>query len=672
MQIPLLLDIVVIFAMAIVVILIFQRFKIPSIIGFLLTGIIAGPHGFAFVSNSHHEIDTLAEIGIILLLFTIGIEFSLKSILKARRSMLIGGSLQVGLTIAFAAFILRFFSLDYRQGAFIGFIIALSSTAIVLKILQEKAQINSLHGRTAMAILIFQDLVIVPMILVVPILAGKQMNIAEEVLLLVAKTTGLIIVTYFGSKWLIPKLLHTVAQTRSYELFMLTVLLIGFGVALFTSALGLSLALGAFLAGLAISESDYSHHAFGNIMPFRDIFTSFFFVSIGMLLDLNFCVQHPFLILLVTLTVVLFKTIILGFVAFILGLPLRVTVVIGLILSQVGEFSFILSKLGVENGLLSPFHYQLFLAVTIISMAASPGIIMTASRLSDIVLRLPLPKILVNGLRRIPDISTEQYKNHLIIVGMGLNGSNLAHTAKATGIPYLLIETNPDAVVREQAKGEPIFFGDASKEAVLKHAQVERAAILVIVVSDATATFSITALARRLNPQIYIIARTRFVSDTVELYKTGANEVIPEEFETSIEIFSRVLAKYLVPRDEIEQLIAKVRAGGYEMFRSVSPELNSSLSDIQRYIPDINISSVRIENQSQVVGKTIAEIKLRSNYGITIVAIKRNNEINTNPDANEGFYANDILYFLGKPEAVACATQLFRSNDLPQCDQSNF
>jgi len=651
MEIPLLNDIVIIFGLAITTLFICHRLRVPAVVGYLLTGIFVGPYGFGLV-KAVHEVEILAEIGIVLLLFTIGIEFSLKKLLQIRKSVLMGGSLQVFLTFLAALFIARRFGQAFGEAVFIGFLVALSSTAIVLKIIQERAEVDSPHGRTTLGILIFQDIIIVPMILVTPLLAGATGNLGESVLILLAKGIGIILLVMVSTKWIVPKVLYQITRTRNQEIFLLSVIVICLAVAWLTSMAGLSLALGAFLAGLIISESEYSHQALGNILPFRDVFTSFFFVSIGMLLDVGFLFQQPGTIALIALGILVLKSIIACFATVLLGLPIRSSILVGLALSQVGEFSFILSRTGVEHGLLSGNIYQMFLAFSILSMAATPFIIKLAPRAADIILRLPLPKRLISGFSPVSEIKVKGKKDHLIIIGFGVNGRNVARAARLSGIPYAIIEMNPKTVRNEQAQGEPIYYGDSTQEVVLQQANIKDARIVVTAINDPAATRRITEVIRRLNQKVYLIVRTRYLQEMKHLYELGANEVIPEEFETSVEIFTRVLTKYLIPRDEIEALIAEIRSDGYEMFRSLSKK-SSSFSDLTLQLPDVEISTLRVVERSPLVGKSLAGIELRKKYGVAVLAIRRNSQILSNPDVNMPFYANDVLFVLGPPDRIA-------------------
>jgi len=629
-------------------------------VGFLFTGILAGPHGLGLISGVH-QVEIFAEIGVVLLLFTIGIEFSLKNLLLIKKAVFLGGSLQVLLTIIAAFLLTRSLHLSVVESIFVGFVVSLSSTAIVLKILQERAEVESPHGRTALAILIFQDLAVVPMMLIVPFLAGKAGQGEESLFLLLAKGVGIIIITAVSAKWLVPQGLYQIARTRSRELFLLSVLVICFAVAWLTHSLGLSLALGAFLAGLIISESEYSQHTLGNIIPFRDVFTSLFFVSIGMLLNLGFLVNQPEQVALIAVIIIVLKSLIICLTVAVLGLPLRTAIIVGLSLCQVGEFSFILAKTGLDHGLLTSDFYQLFLAVSVLTMGATPFIMTSAHQIAGVALRLPLPGKLKTGfspLPRAPGSSHKEYRDHLIIIGFGLNGQNVVHAAKTAGVSYIIVDMNPETVRKKRAEGEPIFYGDATQEAVLDHAGVMNARVMVVVISDPVATRQITAASRRLNPKLYIIARTRFFQEMVPLSELGANEVIPEEFETSVEIFVRVLGRYLIPRDEIQRFVDEARAGGYKMFRSLSDK-TAPLCDLQLHVPDLEISTIRASQGSRFVGKSLAEIELRKKFGVTILAIKRGSNILSDIESTTNILADDLLIIMGSPGKLAAVIEQF-------------
>jgi CPA2 family monovalent cation:H+ antiporter-2 len=569
MELQLLQDITLVLGLSILVLYVFHKLRIPLIIGFLLSGILAGPHGIGLVTDIH-DIEVLAEIGVILLLFTIGIEFSLSNLVRIRKTLLLGGSFQVVLTIAATTAVALWIGNPLNESIFIGFLIALSSTAIVLKLIQDKGELETPHGRTAVGILIFQDLVIVPMILFTPFLAGNAAGGGTTILLMVLKFIAVIIFVILGSRYLVPKVFDLIAKTQSRELFILSVLVIAFLVAFLTSSLGLSLALGAFLAGLMVSESEYSQNVLGNVIPFLHVFTSFFFISIGMMLDVNYVFSDVGNVLIFTAIVLTLKTFIASLAAYILGYPLRTALIVGFTLSQVGEFSFILSKIGIAEGLLSGENYQLFLSVSVLSMAATPFVIIIASRAGEWLSRVPVLSRMTHGIPMASEPEKTELKDHTIIIGYGINGRNVSHAARFAKIPHIIIEINPDTVKRERKNGENIFYGDATHEEVLEHAFIKQAKILVITLPGTGDALRITHLARDMNPKLCIIIRTRFILHMEDLFKAGANEVIPEEFETSVEIFTRVLDRYGIEREQIDKLVTDIRSDNYEMFRTLS------------------------------------------------------------------------------------------------------
>lgn len=650
-------QLIIVFSLSIMVFLVFSYFRIPAVVGFLLTGILAGPHGIGLV-KSVQEVEVLAEIGIILLLFTIGIEFSIKDFLKMKRNVILGGTIQVSLTIMVSALILLFFGQPVNKAVFMGFLISLSSTAIVLKILQDKAEIDSPHGRTTLGILIFQDIAVVPMMLAIPLLAGVTDSLGGSLAATLLKAAIIIFVVIVGAKWVVPKLLYLIAKTKNRELFLLSILVICFSVAWLTSAVGLSLALGAFLAGLMISESGYNHDALGSILPFKDIFTSIFFISIGMLLDINILFMHPWLIILIALGVIFLKGFIGALTVIALGFPLRTSILVGLKILQVGEFSFILSKVGSEYGLLTGNTYQIFLAVSIVTMAATPFIIEVAGRFAEFIVKLPLPDKLKAGYHSEKFTRKNHKSNHIIIVGFGLNGKNLAQASKTAQIDYTIIEMDPQIVREQRKEGYTIFRGDATHAAVLEFADIKQAKIIVIAISDKVATRKIVNIARKLNPKIHIIVRTRYFKEVNNLCELGADEIIPEEFETSIEIFTRVLEKYLIPREEIECFVTKIRARSYEMFRTLSDK-NKTSFDLLQFFPQAVVNSFRVKENSPIVNKTLADIDLRKEYGVTLLSVQRESGLLLIPDGTMRFYPDDIIALIGEPENIHKARSLF-------------
>ncbi|RLD63374.1 MAG: hypothetical protein DRI95_11790 [Bacteroidetes bacterium] len=654
-EIEILKDVVIIFGLASLIVFLFNKFKLPSVIGFLATGIIAGPYGLGLISDIE-IIDILAEIGVILLLFTIGIEFSIKKLIKIKNIVFIGGGLQVGLTILTVFLILNLFEVSYNKAVFIGFLVALSSTAIILKVLQEKDQLDTHHGKIAFGILIFQDLIIVPMMLLVPFLSGQSTNIASELGLMLIKSFALVGVTFVFARWVVPYVLHQIALSKSQELFLIVIIVIGFAVASFSAWLGLSLALGAFLAGLAISESEYSHHAFGNILPFRDIFTSFFFVSIGMLLNLSFFVSNILIIVVAVVLLVFIKSMLIGFVSFILGFPFKVALRAGLIMTQIGEFSFILAKIGQSNKLIDDHYYQLFLAVAILSMSITPIFIMFAKPIVTFIGKLPMPAVFRNGLKKLPEPNIPKISEHTILVGKKSQVNSLMKSLKLVNIPYVIIDVDADRVRSLQNEGINAVYGHAQYESVLEHASIKDANNMLLSVGETAENANIIATAKGLNPNINIIVRTKFIEDLDHLYKVGADYVIPIEFETALEMFSKTLSNYLVPHEEIEKTLGLIRSEGYKALRIESNIKTTS----EIHIPDFEISSLIIHENSMAFNKSIKELDLRNKTGITILAVKKQDKILTNPKADTILEDGDTIYTLGNHFNTSCINEIFK------------
>lgn len=654
MELIILKDIVVIFAFATAVNFLFTKIKIPTIIGYLLTGIVAGPHVLAVI-HSAHEIEFMAEIGIVLLMFTIGLEFSLNHLIRIRKIVFWGGLLQLIFTSAIILLIARFYGLSWGPGLFIGFLTALSSTALVLKILQERGELTSNYGRTVVGILIFQDLVLVPLILLTPILGGQTAEIGAKLLALGTKTLGIIALVYVGNRWIMPGVLHLIALTKNKELFLMSILLVCLAVALLTSELGMSLAFGAFLGGLMISRSEYSQEAFSHLTPFKDTFTSFFFVSIGMLLDLSFVVDNAGIILLTVLLVVAVKTFVAGGTAFILGHTFRGTIVIGLALAQIGEFSFILAKIGQSYQLLSEYFYQLFLAVTIVSMGISPFIILISKPAANLLLKLPVPDFLIKGLFPLKEIGIPEMHNHIVFVGKDSRALNLSVMASHLKLPYVSIVFDPASARERQLKGETVVYGDALNEPILLKAHAELADMVVISIGDAITSLGIIAKIREMNKRAHIIVRAKYVTDIEDLYKMGADQVIPEEFETAIDLFERILKKLLIPKNEIDSIVSQIRDDNYGIFREKEEHIVFSS---KAEIPNLEIVALRMKNYPHLLGSSLKKIHLRKHYGVTVVAVKRNEAIIENPGAGFIFSPEDIAYILGKPGEIASLTVL--------------
>jgi len=657
-QLHILRDLAVIFAGSLLVVLVFHRFKLPALPGFIVAGILLGPNALGFVSDPH-DVEGLAEVGVILLLFTIGIEFSLSRLKEMGGQILASGVSQMGFTVLATLGAGLAFSGSWRIALFLGFLIALSSTAIVLKVLTDSSEIDAPHGRLATAVLIFQDLCVVPIMLVLPFLAGKAEGGIVGLLVALGKAALVVAGVVLAARTIVPRALKEILKTRSRELFLIAVILIGTLTALGTAAAGASLALGAFLAGLIISESDYGEQALAELMPFRDVFISLFFVAVGMLVQVETIRSYIGITLIAVLVIMAGKTLSAAVGPALMGYSGRVALLAGVAVSQIGEFSFVLAKEGRNVGLLPDLLYQQFLGVAVITMLVTPFLLHGGPAMLDALEKVVRLDRLLPGFRP-RDFAPVQHPvtDHVVIAGYGLNGRNLAAALHSIHAPYLIVELNAQTVRKARAAGELAFYGDATREEILRALGIERARMLVIAISDAAATRRIVRVARELNPKLYIIARTRYVVEIPELTHLGADVVIPEEFETSIEIFARVLAQYNVARDEISRLVNEIRASHYQALRPPPGEQpRFTLTGTFRAIPQMQVERIVLDADSPAVGQTIAETQLRSKTGALILAVRRGDSDLATPEADFKLEAGDALVVVGQPQQITKAAQ---------------
>ncbi len=635
------------------VVFVLHRIKIPSIVGFLLAGIMLGPHGLGFIQDTN-TIQTFAEIGVILLLFSIGLEFSLSRFLKMRLEVFGIGGLQVFIAVSLTALISYHWLETVNTAIFIGFLVALSSTTIVMKLLSERAELESPHGRISVGILIFQDLCVVPFMLLIPIMSvygGKPI----EFIFTLAKALAIIVLVLLSARWIVPYILHQIVRTRNRELFVIAILVLCFGTAFITSEFGLSLALGAFLAGLVISESEYSHEATLTILPFRDSFNGLFFVSIGMLMNTSFFINNYVLVFSLVLGIIALKSFSVFLAMFLMRRPVRVSMHSSINLAQVGEFSFILAVAGLAWGLITNEMYQTFLSASILTMLFTPFMMQISpfisSRLSSHKLLKRLERIKEHaGLDKFP----KKRSGHVIIVGFGLNGKNLARVLKEINIPYVILDLNSNIVSTTKKEGEPIYYGDGTKIETLQKLGINAAVILVIAISDPVSCRDIvqTARKRSQNPELLIIARTRYISEIDDLLKLGADDVIPLEFETSIETFSRVLSYYQTPKDVISNLVNLIREDGYRGLRQTGLIARKHLLEKYAVLSHVEIETFVVSKDSTALGKSIRELDFRSKTGATIISVERNHEMNINPVPDFIFEVGDTVFITGKKEDI--------------------
>jgi CPA2 family monovalent cation:H+ antiporter-2 len=651
-----LVDVTIILGLAMIVVLLSNYFKIPTILGLLITGIVAGPEALSLI-KSMKNINIFADIGVVLLLFSIGIEISLKNLYRIRKQVFLGGTLQMLLTVAFTLILGFFTNLGFKTNLLLGLMFSLSSTAIVLKILQSTSKLNSAQGKSTLAILIFQDIIVIPLMLLLPYLGDTTSGSWSSLFSTLLMGVITVVLTIVLARVAMPKFLFLVAKSKSSELFLLSVLVICMAIAGFTAYIGLSLSLGAFLAGLIISESEYSHEAFGTILPFRELFTSFFFISIGLLVNVSFFISHISIILLITAAVLILKTIGTTIASYYTGHNLRVAFITGIFLSQVGEFSFILLNEALKYNLLNQEIYQTFLSVSILSMALTPSILQHGERLAgylgNLLMSDQLKKRFPRLIKSSRDIYTVEKKlsDHIIMIGYGNGGKSISKALRMASIPFLAIDSDPEIVLAAKSKKTPVIFGSATNKSVLEHAYIKDARVIIITVSEYDIVKNIILEVRKLNQNVYIITVTNKLQDAVKLFDIGANDVISEQFETSMEIVARALAKYLVPRNQIDEFIYKIRELNYSMMRSIRYE-QQGIQDYRLEISETEITTVRVRAEMPFCYKLLSEANIRIKYGINILALKRGANIIANPDGQVQLLPGDLLVVFGSHQNI--------------------
>jgi CPA2 family monovalent cation:H+ antiporter-2 len=596
-------------------------------------------------------------VGVILLLFTIGLELSLSRIIRLGRSVVQGGGLQVAGTITAVAIAAALLGISLSIGILYGALVALSSTAIVLKMYTDRGELDTPHGKVVVAILLFQDLCVVPLMLLVPLLAGATSGWGAA---LGEVGAGVVVVgaLVLGGRIVVPWVLERIATIRNREIFTLCIMFFGLGAAFVTSSFGLSLAIGAFIAGLVISESEYGMQALSDALPFRDTFSGIFFISVGMLVDIGRLLADPWRLLAVALGIVLLKAVVAAAATRSLGRSLEVSVMTGLALAQIGEFSFVLAGAAVPLGLLDPESYQTFLGASVVSMLAAPFLISAAGPIAEFackIARRPALEILPHEAQEIAAL-----EDHVIIVGYGLNGRNLARVLKAAGIPYVILEQNGQTVRRARLEREPIFFGDGTRPEVLERVGIARARVVVFAIAAPASETRGVAVARKLNPNVRIVVRTRYVASIPELERAGADEVVPEEFETSVEIFARVLRIYGVPSNVIQREVDAVRSEHYGVLRGAT--LGDLRLDALKHLGIHGaLDTVEVEEGSPAVGENPWSLELRRETGATVIAVVRDGKALYQPDPEFRFKAGDTVVLVGSREALEKGALLFRA-----------
>jgi CPA2 family monovalent cation:H+ antiporter-2 len=655
-------DLSIVLAIATAVALLFSKLRLSVVPAFLVSGAFMGPSGAGLVTEIR-MVETLAEFGVALFLFTVGLDFAVSNLGKMQRRVLWAGGAQVAVTILLSVIGLKAFGIDAPVAMFVGFLLSLSSTAIVLKVYADRLESDSGHGRISFGILLFQDLAAIPMMLLIPSLREWNAGHSPEVLFTLLKAAGGVGAILLLARFLIPRLLREVIRINSREILALTVLMVVLGTAFLASKWGLPLGMGTFLAGMVISESEYVHEITAQILPFRDVFNGVSYVSVGMLLNLPFLAGNLPLVLAMVTGVVLMKGVSAGAAVKAIGYPWRSTVITAIGLSQIGEFSFLLLSQGARESLVTFAGYQYLLAITILTMMATPFLMRTAPWAARYFVRHVVrgresgePEEEADGAA---STGPGRVGNHVIISGYGMNGKNLARVLRATHVPYVVVDLN-DAMVREgREAGEPIFFGDVNNPEILDRVGVGRARMLVLAISDPMATRRAVAVARRANPRLGILVRTRYVADVDDLIALGANTVIPEEFETSVEIFSRVLREYHVPDHIVLQQEELIRSGTYRMLRErIPPKGDGLLAEFETFLRQKVIEVFYVSADSPWAGRPLGELPFGDGAGIVLLALLREDRAIAQPSPEEKIREGDKLVFFGGHAPLAATLEV--------------
>ena len=644
-------DVLILLGLALANAWLFSLMRQSPIVGYLITGLLVGPYGFHLIKGVH-EVEMVAEIGVVLLLFTIGLEFSYKRITRLKKLLLTAGTTQVistGLAVAVGTWLL---GEPPVTAIVLGMAMALSSTAIVLKLLLERGEIDSAHGRIALSILIFQDICVILFIVALPLLGSQSDSFS---LWAITKSAIILGGLYLFVRHLLKPLLRGILRTRAPELFRLTILALVLGTAWVTAHAGLSLALGAFLAGLALAESDSSHQVMADIIPFRDVFLAVFFISVGMLVDVRLLISNWWAVLIGIILLSLAKTIAGTLAGMASRYPLQTALVGGLMTFQVGEFSFILMAQARVLELVPTQTYQLSLSIIALSMMLTPMMFRLAQPMAAY-----LTSLIGLGNKHIIHEEQERTANlegHVIIAGYGLAGKNVARTMREMRLPYIHIEMNGEVVRVARKSGEIILHGDATAPAVLEGAGIHKARAMVLAINDPSALARAIPTARELNPELYILARTHYVSNIDPLLKAGADDIITDEFGAGLEMAAFLLRRYNVPEGRVLKVLSSLREEHSQRYQ----HREGNTKNLTGYLSVLEGGEIEIQavpESSPCLGRTLAELNFRAATGASIMGIIRSERVIYNPPADLQLETGDTLILLGEDDNIRKAREL--------------
>ena len=619
-------ELVLVITAAVVAAAVLRRAHVPPVVGFIVAGIVIGPGGLGLIRD-RHQIELLAEVGVMLLLFTVGIKLRLSDLWKLRNSVFGGGSVQVLVTGGIAFVVAIAGGRPSAEAAVWGCMVALSSTALVVWLLEGSGDTATARGRSMVSVLLFQDLAVVPIMLALPLLAGHAAT-TGEIASVLGRSIAVILLTVLAARFAFPWIIARIVASGSRELFTLTVFLAAVGTALVFGHFGQSMALGAFLAGMVVSESEYVGRMMHDITPLRDVFNSLFFVSMGMLVEPHLWIEHPLLSAGLVAGVIVLK----GAVTAVVSWPFlrnpAAAMAVGLGLAQIGEFSVLVGSEAHRLGLLPDGQLRFFLAIAVPTLMLTP-FVMEAGR------RAVQRRAAMTFASPVPDLN-----DHTVIVGYGINGRNVARALGLLGVPHVVVDLNPHTIGEVRAGGGHALEGDARQVEVLKAAGVERARGLIAAVADAASTRKVVEAARNLSSEAQIIARTRYLREVEPLTALGADQVIPEEFETSLELTGRVLELYGASPFVVEREKEVLRREGYGLLRNGEEHEHPTLQALSQ------LSGVRlmpVPSGSAATGQSLSELDLRRRTGATVLAVERDGELQLNPPPEFRLEAGDGL-----------------------------
>ncbi len=617
-----------------------QQLKQPLILGYILAGVILGPFtGGAMITNTH-DIELLAEIGVALLLFALGLEFSLKELKPVSNIALIGTPIQILLTMALGFGVGQLLGWAWIDALWFGGLIALSSTMVTLKTLMSQGQMGTLSSRVMIGMLIVQDLAVVPLLIILPELDTPGAGLPVLGWAALKAIFFLFLMIFVGTR-VIPRLIAYIAGWNSRELFLLAITAIGLGVGYATYVFGLSFAFGAFVAGMVLSESDYGHQALSDIIPLRDLFGLLFFVSVGLLLDPIFLIENWTVILFVVLLVALGKGLIFATLSRIFGYVNVIPLAVGFGLFQVGEFSFVLARVGISTNSISDDLYALTLTTAIITMVLTPIV----SGLTS-----PLDTIRKRWFKREPiqtlNLPKTGLHNHVVIAGGGRVGQYVAQVLQRLNFAFVIIEFDYRRMSQVKDQGLPVIYGDASQEVVLEAAKIEQACLVLVMTPAVIITRSIVDQIRHLNPNVHIVARAEGVEQMQALHEHGVYEVVQPEFEAGLEITRQTLLHLHIPAPDIQRFTDTIRRELYAPLYDTH-EKYQTLAQLQLVSHLLELNWVRLEDDSPFIGRTLQALEIRNETGVSVVGVMREGKLYPNPNADYEFSVGDLVAVMG-------------------------